>query len=87
MKFMLVKEFFMNIKIDLLRNYVNDFILCKLEDFEIDADKIADTTAIKALAEIQSIVQNEKYSDFDALEEIVTIFEKYHLDFGARHDF
>ena len=77
----------MNIKIDLLKGYVKDFILCKLENFEIDADKIADTTATKALAEIQSAVQSENYSDFETVEKIVLIFKKYNLDFGARHDF
>ena len=38
----------MNIKVELLKNYISDFINFKLEDFEIDASHIADSTAIKA---------------------------------------
>ena len=39
------------------------------------------------LSEIQKVIQNESYSDFDAIEEIVCIFEKYNIDSGFRHDF
>ena len=73
----------MNIKLELLR----DFLCDRIEDFEIDASEIADTTAIRALEEIQAVIQNEKYSDFEAIEEIVCIFEKYNIDSGSRHDF
>ena len=56
-------------------------------DFEIDASQIADTTATMMLGEIQKVIKDEKYSDFEAVEEIVCIFEKYKIDFGSRHDF
>ena len=42
----------MNVKLELLRGHISDFIKSRMEDFEIDADKIADTTATLALAEI-----------------------------------
>ena len=77
----------MNIKIELLKSFIKDYIDCKLEDFEIDADKIADTAAIKALAKIRAAIQNESLSDFEVVEEIVTVFEKYDIDSGTRHDF
>ncbi len=77
----------MNIKVELLKNHISDFITQKLEDFELDAGKIADTTAIKMLSEIQTIIKNDNHSDFEAIEEIVCIFEKYKIDFGSRHDF
>ena len=77
----------MNIKVELLKDYISDFIKYRIEDFEIDASQIADTVAIKMLREIQSIIKNESYSDFDAVEEIVRVFEKYNIDFGGRHDF
>ena len=60
-------------------------IIC--EEFEIDENEITNTVAINMLGEIQSIIRNEKYSDFDAIEEIACIFEKYNIDFGFRHDF
>ena len=77
----------MNIKLELLRKYVSDFENYKIEDFEIDASQIADSTAIAILAEIQKIIQDESYSDFDAVEEIVCIFKKYNTYAGSRHDF
>ena len=77
----------MNIKLELLRDYITDFIKYKIKDFEIDASQIADTTAIKVLAEIQKVIKDEDYSDFDAIEKIVCIFEKYKIDAGFRHDF
>ena len=76
----------MNIKVELLGNYISDFVKSKIEDFEIDASQIADTTAIQMLSEIQNIIKNESYSDFEAIEEIVCIFENYNIDFGFRHD-
>ena len=77
----------MNIKLELLRGEIHDIIDSRLEELNIDINKIAQTTAIKALSEIQEIISNQELSDFYALEEIVCVFEKYHLSFGGRHDF
>ena len=77
----------MNIKVELLKNYITDFINSKIENFEIDESQIADTTAIQILAEIQNVIKSEEYSDFEIVEEIACIFEKYNIDFGCQHDF
>ncbi len=77
----------MNIKLELLKSYLCDFIKYQIEGFDIDASQIADTTAIQMLSEIQKVIKDENLSDFDAIEEIVCIFEKYNIDFGVRHDF
>jgi len=77
----------MNIKLELLKSYIKDYINNNLQDFEIDASEIADSKAINILAEIQNIIRNENYSDFDVVEKIVCIFEKYGIDAGFRHDF
>ncbi|MBR4031022.1 MAG: hypothetical protein IKJ06_06490 [Clostridia bacterium] len=77
----------MNIKVELLKNYIADFINYRIEDFDIDASQIADTTAIKALSEIQKVIKNESYTDFEVVEEIILIFEKYKIDAGSCHDF
>ena len=77
----------MNIKTELLKKYIADFIDNNLDDFEIDVSKIADTVAINMLSEIQDIIKNENYSDFDAIEEIVCVFEKYKIECFPRHDF
>lgn len=77
----------MNIKTDLIRQYIGEYIASRIEDFEIDPDQIADTIATLILGEIQDIIKNENYSDFEAIEEIISIFEKYKISFGNRHDF
>ena len=77
----------MNIKLELLRKHISDFVKHQIEDFEIDASEIADTTAIQILSEIQNVIREENYSDFEVVEEIVCIFEKYNIDAGYRHDF
>lgn len=66
----------MNLKLELLKRYISDYINSNLEDFEIDASPIADTVATNMLCEIQSIIKNKNYSDFDAIEEIVCVFER-----------
>ena len=77
----------MNIKIELLKNHISDYINNMLEDFEIDANDNVDTVSINMLAEIQQIIKNDKYSDFEIVEKIVCVFEKNNIDFGMRHDF
>ncbi len=77
----------MNIKTELIKNGIYDIIESRLSDFQINGDEIADTTAINALAEIQNIILNKAYDDFETVEQIVCVFEKYHLDFGSCHDF
>ena len=63
------------------------FVKSRIEDFVIDASEIANTTAIKMLAEIQAAIKNENYSDFEIVDEIVCIFGKYKIDFGSCHNF
>ena len=77
----------MNIKLELLQNAIFDAVREKLSYMEIDMDKIADTTAIKALSDIKDIINDEGKEDFDIVEEIVCVFEKYNIDIGGRHDF
>ena len=77
----------MNIKYELLQNYIAECAAYFLQNMELDETKIADTTAISALSQIKDIICNEALSDFEAIEEIISIFEKHRIDFGARHDF
>ena len=76
----------MNIKFELLKGSIHDIIDSRLTDIVINADEIADTTAIKALSEIQSILASD-LDDFEIVEEIVCVFEKYNLNAGGCHDF
>ena len=76
----------MNIKVELLKNYISDYVNQHINDFEIDADKITDSVAVKALSEIQNILQSDNY-DEEIVEQIVAVFEKYNLDFGSCHNY
>ena len=77
----------MDIKTDILKAYIADMICNSISDFDIDANEITDSTAIIALSEIQQILQSAELDDFQMIEEIVLIFEKYNLDAGVCHDF
>lgn len=77
----------MTIRTELLKRHISDYVNYHIEDFEINADEIVNSTAIKLLFEIQKIIQNDKYSDFEMVEKITCLFEKYNIDGGACHDF
>ena len=77
----------MDIRLELLKNSIHDIIDSHFLYITINADEITNSTAVLALAQIQGIIKNDAYSDFEAIEEIVKVFEKYSLDFGNRHDF
>lgn len=77
----------MIIKTELLKEVIMDFIDNRINDFEIDADLVANTMAINILAEIQEIIKNENYTDFEKVEAIVCLFEKNEIDSGSCHDF
>ena len=77
----------MNIKTDIIKEYIASTICDSITDFEIDADKIVDTKATMALAEIQKILHRDELDDFEMIDEIVQVFYKYNLDAGVCHDF
>ena len=77
----------MNIRFELLSNSISDIIQSKLTDIDIDMNQVVQTTAISMLSEIQKVLQNNNLSDFYIVEEIIMIFEKYHIDYGICHDF
>ncbi len=77
----------MNIKLELSTIEIAEFIKEKLNEKELDIAQIVDTKATQILQEIQNVLANEDLSDFDAIEEIVCVFEKHKLSSGGRHDF
>ena len=78
----------MDIKLEILSEVISEAIHEAIEYIHIDADKLVNSVSILALGEIQKILQDESITDdFDVVEKIVEIFEKYNLDAGIRHDF
>ncbi len=77
----------MSIKVRLLNDAILEKLMLHIEDFEIDADEIADSVATYLLDEIQKIIKDDNNNDFDIVEKIVCLFESYHIDCGGCHDF
>ena len=81
----------MDIRLELIYKKISGIITDEvkrcLENSDFNADDIAQTTAILALSEIQEVIQNDEYDDFEVVERIVCIFEKYKISAGVRHDF
>lgn len=58
-----------------------------MKNCDINYAEIAQTKAIKALEEIKAVINNNKLSDFEIVDEIVRIFIRYNIDTGGCHDF
>lgn len=78
----------MDIKLEIFAGAVADSINSAIKYIHIDTDDVINSIALTALGEIRSVIQNpEIEDDFDVVERIVYIFEKYNIDAGFRHDF
>ena len=77
----------MTIKTELLKAYIRDYVNFHIEDFEIDVNEIANSTALILLSKIQDIILDDKISDSEAIEKIISLFEEYDIQTGCRHDF
>lgn len=60
-----------------------------LKKQEFDYKEIAKTRSVQVLSEIRKVLVRHKWDgdDFEAIEKIVQIFEKYGLSAGNTHDF
>ncbi len=61
------------------------YLYCKEIKDSIN-DKL-EGTALKALDEIRTVIRNTAMSDFEIVDEIVTILNKYGISTGGQHDF
>ena len=78
----------MDIKLELLSWAISDAIQSAIKYIHIETNDAMNTVALVVLQEIQLILKNQDIEDdFDVVEEIVRVFEKYHLSAGFRHDF
>lgn len=78
----------MDIKLEIFAGVVADAVNDAIRYIHIDTDDVINSVALKALCEIQGIIQDETVEDdFDVVEKIVAVFEKYNIDAGFRHDF
>lgn len=77
----------MNIKLELLADALPYAIAEAIEMSNLNPDKLIDTHATKALAEIKEAICNESLDDFYVVDKIVDIFVKYKIEIGGHHDF
>ncbi len=78
----------MKIKTEILKGYIADIVCNQISDFEFDENMMLSLRATEILSEIQNILHSgNEQSDFEMIEQIISVFDKYHLDCGGCHDF
>ena len=77
----------MNIKTELIKPHLANYIISRIEDFEIDANSIVDTNATIIVGEIQKAITDENLTDFEVIETIIELFKDFGISYGSRHDF
>ncbi|MBR2499606.1 MAG: hypothetical protein IKB60_00850 [Clostridia bacterium] len=78
----------MDIRLEMFSKAVADSINAYLTYTEIDINDVVYTFSTAVLEEIKYIICNmDIEDDFDVVEKIVCIFEKYNIDAGGRHNF
>ncbi|MBE7023637.1 MAG: hypothetical protein IJ285_05660 [Clostridia bacterium] len=77
----------MKIKTELIKGYVADAICNQLTDFEIDENAVADSRATLILDAVREILCQDELTDFEMIDEIVSLFGRCNIDCGSCHDF
>ena len=77
----------LNTENELIQKYVLEHLENYFSIYNFNMQEIANTKAITALNAIKEVLSNNNLSDFEAIEEIVCIFDKYGIDTVGRHDF
>ena len=73
---------------DLLSYILQEELKNAIENMDADIKDKMKILAIGILAEIQAVLERHyELSDFQIVEEIVCIMERYKIDCGACHDF
>lgn len=74
---------------DIAEKELGKVMLKNIKSADYDFSDIVITTSVKALNEIYNIINEQDcYSnDFDIIEAILKVFEKYGMNTGSCHDF
>jgi len=76
----LLKDILVNI---LMKEEVNIIF----PNLRLSVAEMIETESFKALQKIKAVVEDDDLSDFDCMEQIISIFEEIESDGGSRHDF
>lgn len=78
----------MDINLEILSWAISDAINNSIKGIHLNPDNIVNSVSLMALTEIKEILNDDTIiDDFEIVEEIVNIFEKYNISTGNRHDF
>ncbi|MBO5364371.1 MAG: hypothetical protein J6A56_02775 [Clostridia bacterium] len=78
----------MDIRLEIFSGAIADAVNRALQYEIIDMDDAITSVALTVLNEIQCIIRDDTIKDdFEVVEEIVRVFEKYNISAGFRHDF
>lgn len=80
----------MELKREVIANYVGKLISDELRHMNIDFNNVVDTTSSIALTKIRDIVLDDTLDDpecFHRIEEIINVLDEAGIDYGTRHDF
>lgn len=80
----------MELKREVIANYVGKLISDELRRMNIDFNNVVDTTSSIALTKIRDIVLDDTLDDpecFHRIEEIINVLDEAGIDYGTRHDF
>ena len=72
---------------DLLKYIIRQEVERTISETENNAADKVESLSIKILEEIVEILKNHELSDFDIVENIVCIMDKYEIDCGVCHEF
>ena len=71
---------------DLLSKELGKIVLQMIDAAQIDYAAIAAEASSRALLKIKAVISDDSLSDFECVEQIVSIFESLSSDGGSRHD-
>lgn len=77
----------MDVGAELLKRCFCEHVANLIKTHPLDAESAVNNIALNALREIKGIVTDDDLDDFEAMEQITYIFQKYDIDFGERHNF
>ena len=77
----------MDIRLEVLKAYVEDAVVANFQKLNIDADEIVETRATEMLSEVLIAIRDDSLTDFDVVDKIVSVFEKNNITCLGRHDF
>ena len=78
---------FVNLHEELLARQLGMIVLDYFKASQIDYGEIIESRSFQALKRIKAIIENDSFSDFECVEEIVNVLDDIGSSGGSRHDF